>query len=177
MTANVVRDTAVLIVHVSTAKNCLNVRRARSWLRLVTKAMQITLKNSLIQVAGWATVSFTYCNLLWGRLVMQREVTFILWPLWQKPLFPYFITLPFLNLRPSLSCLDFHHCFSSKLLELSVEDCSTLCCLLTLHPLLSDQTILYPFCKGSTHTFPKMQGWQELLMCFPRGVIHNTERL
>lgn len=45
VTANVVRDTAVLIEHVSTAKNCLNVWRARSWLRLVTKEMQITLKN------------------------------------------------------------------------------------------------------------------------------------
>lgn len=179
MTADVIRDTAVLIVHVSTARSCLNVPRARSWLSVVSKEMQMTLKVGVQYkwLAEQQTVSFTYYNLLLGSLVMQGEMAFILWPLCLSPLLPKFITLPFLNLSLLLSCLDFQYYFSSKLLELSVEDCFTLCCLLTLHPLLSDQTIRYLFCKGSAHTLPKTHRWQELLMCFSRGVIHNAERV
>lgn len=45
LTANVVRDTAVVIAHVSTVKNCPSVQKARSWLSLVTKETQMTLKG------------------------------------------------------------------------------------------------------------------------------------
>lgn len=44
MTADVIKDTAVLTVHVSTARNCLSVQQARSWWSLVTKETLMTLK-------------------------------------------------------------------------------------------------------------------------------------
>lgn len=165
--ANVARDMAVLAETASTAKSCRSAQRARSWWRSVTKETQMPLKARVWykQLAE----PFTFYNLLLGRLVMPREMAFILWLQWLRPLLSYFISLPFLELRLSISCLNFQNDFSSQLLELAVKEWFTLCHLFTLHPLLSDHPVGHLFSNGLPKHFPKSEGGHKHFCASPRG--------